>query len=115
LRDASTATVLIPGEVVSILDGRQAALRVRTHLDPDIAHMVFDGCELRPLPKTTVRPLRRVVLVTNRNVREARGKQLRLDVTSGRRSFTHDRYHVFQGPIPSPVLFQKQLLFKIFL
>ena len=78
-----------PDQDVGVPDGRDAEFRVGADFNPDIADMVLDRREARLLGQAEKRPLHRVALVADRDVREIRGEQIGLMVTLGWEPFRH--------------------------
>lgn len=78
-----------PNQDIRIPDGRQPEIRIRTYFDPDVANMVFDGRKSWFLGQAEKRPLHRIALIANRNVREIGREEIRLYVPARWSAYGH--------------------------
>ena len=81
-----------PDQDVGVPDRRDAEFRVGGDFHPDVADIVLDRREARLLGQAEERPLHRVALVADRDVREVGGEQVGLMIALGREPFGHGLY-----------------------
>ena len=81
-----------PDQDVGVPNRRDAEFRVGADFNPNVADMVFDRRKAGLLGQAEKRPLHRVALVANRDVREIGGEQVGLMISPGREAFRHALY-----------------------
>lgn len=86
-----------PNQNVGVPNRCHPEFRVGADFDPDIADLVLDGREPRFLGQAEEGPLHRIPLIANRNIRKARGKQIRLMVAPRWRTPHHVMPAVVNG------------------
>src|SRR4051812_18299223 len=79
-----------PNQDVGIPNGRNPEFRVGADLDPYVSDIVFDGREARPFSQAEEGPFHRVALVADRYIREIRGKEIGLIISSWWEPFRHE-------------------------